>query len=463
MLDALYAAWKDDVDAGRRSLMIAGDQASVAELNDKARADRVRAGEVTGRDVPIADGAVAGVGDEVVTRRNDRSLTAGAGWVKNGDRWTVAAVHDDGALSLRRAGGRGEVVVPREYVREHVELAYGTTAHRAQGQTVDTAHVPVGGGTTRELLYVAATRGREANRLYVDTTLDPDPATGHALATSGASAREVLLRVLTKEGAEASAHETLRREHARVESFATLVAEYETLAQAAVAPRVEAMLRHAGLSADELDRVRGSDAYGPLLAGVREAEACGLKVEAALPALVASRPLDDANDLAAILRDRLARWQGRAASRRATTASGFVAGLVARTGASEDAELARGLREREEAMRARSRELALAAVARGEPWVARLGVPPTDPLRRDRWLAALATVAAYRELCGDHDQSHPIGAGRGGPVTDLHRRRATEAARRAIAIAAEPQHAHTTHGVGPRLAASDDPAPRIGF
>ncbi len=49
----------------------------------------------------------------------------------------------------------------------------------AQGRTVDTAHAYITATTTREVLYVAATRGRDSNRLYVDTAYDPDPDTAH--------------------------------------------------------------------------------------------------------------------------------------------------------------------------------------------------------------------------------------------------------------------------------------------
>jgi len=44
LLDAIYAAWKKDVDAGKSSLMIAGDSTTVTELNARARADRVLEG-----------------------------------------------------------------------------------------------------------------------------------------------------------------------------------------------------------------------------------------------------------------------------------------------------------------------------------------------------------------------------------------------------------------------------------
>ena len=58
-------------------------------------------------------------------------------------------------------------------------MAYATTTHRAQGRTVDTTHTLVSPTTTREALYVGATRGRDANHIYVDTHFDPDPATSH--------------------------------------------------------------------------------------------------------------------------------------------------------------------------------------------------------------------------------------------------------------------------------------------
>ena len=222
--------------------MVAADGASVAELNLLARAGRVAAGTVERYGVALAGGAVAGVGDLVVTRRNDRSLVTGRGFVKNGDRFVVTATGKDATLTLRRLGGSGEVVLPAAYVAEHVELGYATSCHRAQGQTVDTAHVLVSPAISRELLYVAATRGREENRLYVETAFDPDPETGHAALTPRQAAREVLRDVLRNAGAEVSAHEALAAAGRQSEDLVGLAAEYETLAQAAAAPRVVAML-----------------------------------------------------------------------------------------------------------------------------------------------------------------------------------------------------------------------------
>ncbi|WP_330474620.1 MobF family relaxase [Terrabacter sp. C0L_2] len=211
MLDELFANWCDDVAAGRRSLMVAADTATVADLNHRARAQRVAEGLVVDSGVTVAEGSVIGVGDVVVTRQNQRDLGSATGWVKNGDQWVVAAVYADGSLTVRRETGAGVARLHAQYVREHLELGYATTAHRAQGRTVDTTHAFVTATTMREPLYVMATRGRESNTLYVDTVYDPDAATAHR-SPSVRSPSAVLEEVLGRSGAELSAIEVRTRE-----------------------------------------------------------------------------------------------------------------------------------------------------------------------------------------------------------------------------------------------------------
>ena len=120
-----------------------------------------------------------GVGDVVVTRLNVRALTTGRGWVKNGDDWVVTAHRRRRVATGDSTRWGAAARAAADYVREHVELGYASTAHRAQGRTVDTAHAYVTATTLREPLYVMATRGRESNRLYVDTAHEPDSATAH--------------------------------------------------------------------------------------------------------------------------------------------------------------------------------------------------------------------------------------------------------------------------------------------
>jgi len=58
-------------------------------------------------------------------------------------------------------------VLPADYVAGHVELAYVTTAHGVQGDTVPTAHLVVGEHTGAASAYAGMTRGREANTAHL--------------------------------------------------------------------------------------------------------------------------------------------------------------------------------------------------------------------------------------------------------------------------------------------------------
>ena len=71
----------------------------------------------------------------------------------NGEIVSVSRVDDMGRVHL--ADGR---TMPASY--KHFEYGYAVTAHRSQGQSVDTV-VIAGETMSRELFYVAASRGRE--------------------------------------------------------------------------------------------------------------------------------------------------------------------------------------------------------------------------------------------------------------------------------------------------------------
>lgn len=449
LIAQLYAAWKADVDQGLSSLMIAGDSATVAELNRRARTDRVAAGHVGEEAIEVAGGQHAGVGDEIVTRQNNRRLSTEKGWVKNGDRWNVTAMHQDGSLTVRRGGGGGEVRLPAEYVAEHVELAYATTAHRAQGRTVDSAHAMISPATTREVLYVAATRGRERNNLYVDVAYDPDPASGHKDAIESQTAHAVLAGVLANEGADLAAHAQIQTAWDGAEGLVQLHAEYLTIARTAQAQRWEQLINHAGLSAEQAAQVTASDTYGPLVAALRDAEARGLDVDDALPKLIAARPVSDAQDLASVLHSRVDSWVERAASRR-QPASHLVAGLIPRALNVGDEDLARGLREREEAIERRASALLEEAITAKAGWLHRLGRAPEDTRLRGVWLREARVVAAYRDRWDVHTVE-PVDLRASAQTIEQvgHQKRATAAAARALRISqqARPAPAQDTVSV----------------
>jgi conjugative relaxase-like TrwC/TraI family protein len=410
ILDQLHDAWKADVAAGHRSLMIASDKDTVAALNERARAHRVAAGEVQENGIQTVGGASVGVGDLVVTRENNRLLSCGRGWVKNGDQWLVKEVAADGAVTVARTMGAGmpggrQVVLPADYVRQHVELGYATTAHRAQGRTVDTAHAFVSVTTQREVLYVAATRGRESNRLYVDTMYDPDADTQHGLPAER-DAGDVLRQVLEARGADLSATETIAADWAEQHGIVRMWAEYDTIAGVAQRDRYDELVTSScsGVPAEQVEGLRDSAAYGPLLAALREAEAFGLDVEQGIPRLVNGRTLSSADDVAAVLHGRVDRWM-QASSPQRRVAADRIVGLFPRLARVTDPDMARALDDRQALIERRAREVATRAVENGQPWAAQLGSPPSDPARREVWLSRLDTVAAYRERWGITDRT----------------------------------------------------------
>jgi exodeoxyribonuclease V alpha subunit len=147
-------------------LVIADRREQVADLNaairDRRPSSRHSRGSGRGEAhvVTTLSGEQVGVGDRVATRRNDPDHQ-----IANRQTWTVAAVRDDGGLVLQGHGRHRPV--PAEYATRYVELAYATTVHGAQGETVGRAHLALGETTGAAAAYVAMTRGREHNTAHL--------------------------------------------------------------------------------------------------------------------------------------------------------------------------------------------------------------------------------------------------------------------------------------------------------
>ena len=217
VLEHAARAWLQARGEGESLVVCATDHATVSAICDKVRAARVRAGEVEPGGV-AAGGQVVGIGDEIVTLRNDRALTTTAtGWVRNGDRWLVTDRHAGGSLTVSHIGGHGRTCLPADYVAEHVAHAYALTVHKAQGVTVDRALVVVDDSTTAEALYVGMTRGRHDNTALVsaDSLHEEDH-------DAPAEAHEVLAAALTRSAAEQAAIDALRETLNRSASLAVL-------------------------------------------------------------------------------------------------------------------------------------------------------------------------------------------------------------------------------------------------
>ncbi|MEJ1092947.1 MobF family relaxase [Microbacterium istanbulense] len=458
MTDAAYNAWRADRDKGLISVLIAETHEDVTTLNRRARADLIHNKTLNpDREVELRDGTAAGVGDTVITRRNDRRLrtTTGRDWVRNGDIWTVTAVRDDGTIAIRKPGRRfgGTVVVPAGYVADQVDLGYAVTAFRAQGVTTDTAHVLVEPTSTRETFYVAMTRGRHSNRAYVTLDRADDHAQPHPGDDPHATARSVLYGVLQHSGAELSAHEATVAEQEQWGSIAQLAAEYETIAAAAQHDRWATLIRSSGLTDEQADSAIESDAFGPLAAELRRAEANHHDVETLLPRLVAARGFSDADDIAAVLHYRVERATTRpAGSGRTWKPPRLIAGLIPRAHGVTNAEMRAALDEREALIEARADAVLDVALAESTPWIEALGETPSDRRRATAWRKAARVVAAYRDRYRIADDA-PLGAPPESTAQKIDAARARSAIDRAVrarrAVGAEEGRASQSpaHGI----------------
>jgi conjugative relaxase-like TrwC/TraI family protein len=206
-----FSAWVQDRAVGLDAIMLAPSRALVAELNRRARDDRL--GNVpAGQEVRLGDGNQASVGDVIITRTNDRRLQLSAtDWVRNGDRWTVTHIDRSGGLTVRHSRSQLTVWLSSNYVRASTGLGYATTIHGAQGVSADTMHGLLAGQESRQQLYTMLTRGRHANHLYLQVVGDGDP---HSIirpdTISPRTPIETLQQILARDEAPLSASTMLR-------------------------------------------------------------------------------------------------------------------------------------------------------------------------------------------------------------------------------------------------------------
>lgn len=309
MIEHAYAGWKADMLAGRTALMAAARNADVAELCARARADRVTAGQVEGNGTRLHDGNLAGEGDWIVTRDNNRLLRAGArDFVKNGDAWTVLERHESGALVVEHLEHGGRVLLPPAYVASNVELLYATTAHRAQGTTVEACHALVTEEMGRENFYVVISRARSGTVLYVAThelaSIDQDEhVDGVRFDADAYAAREILEHVVARETAELSATEQIRTTYAEAASLATLVPQYVHALDVATDSHYRQMVEQ--VLPDLADEMTSDPAWHAVVRALRDAEGAGWDAPSLLATTTRRRELGSAESVAQVISWRL--------------------------------------------------------------------------------------------------------------------------------------------------------------
>lgn len=299
--DMAYEAWAADLAAGRDSILLAPTNPQVAELNERARLDRLRRDAATNKrgstaTITLSDGLTASQGDWIATRKNARWLrTAAHGvWVKNGHRWIIRTVHDDGSLTVIPLRGKATPVrLPAWYVTTHTTLGYASTINAAQGMTAGgrhtegTCHTVISDQLTRQQLYVAGTRGCTENHFW-GSTAEADP---HAILTPKAThpptAVDVLTAILRRDGAQQSAHSVAAAEADPAARLYRAAAMYTDALATAAQHRAGAAV------------IADIDAYATRL-GITEAQAWPvLRRNLALLAIAGADPLDALQQAAA--------------------------------------------------------------------------------------------------------------------------------------------------------------------
>jgi ATP-dependent exoDNAse (exonuclease V) alpha subunit len=155
MIDA-YFAWQT---RGKRVALVTGTNSEADALNDEIQQRRVDRGELDPTILAWGMGEQRIlVGDTVQSRRNDRRTG-----VENRALWVVTTIAEH-SLLLRSVNDSGDVrKVTRDYALDHVQLAYASTVHGIQGETVDASIV--GPDVDAAGLYVGLTRGRVHNEV----------------------------------------------------------------------------------------------------------------------------------------------------------------------------------------------------------------------------------------------------------------------------------------------------------
>jgi len=423
MLEEAYTAWSTDVTAGYTTVLLAPDTTTVTALNTRAHNDRVQDGLVAPSGLTTRTGTTIGVGDRIVTRLNDRHLKTARGYVRNGDLWDVHHIDPDGSLTvapartrLARRGVVGTpgsqdsdpVVLPAAYVADHVELAYATTTHRAQGITVDRAHVLTHAGMTRENLYVAMTRGREANHLYVATdTLDtdcdtlPDP---HA----GLDAHDILTRVLATTGAEQSATTTIAARQDQATSLRRLEPIARTLYADAAQTRWTHALADLGMTEPAIDRLTRSPDAGRVFTTLDVLTTLAPDPEAILVSLITA--LDPQTEPAPALLSGARAYLDRHGDEAHDICAVPDATGLDPAGRDLLAQVNQLIDERQQA-------LTHAALQTHPHWLDRLGPEPVNPAAHAAWLAEITTTTAHHDRLPTGATTRGTGANSSPPIS----------------------------------------------
>jgi hypothetical protein len=426
---------------GLDPLLMAASRDTCREVGRRIREDLIHHGYIDqGAEVNLRDGQVASRGDLIICRENSKALAGERGrLLTNGDVMQVLDIAPGRVLVHRlvhcdlQTGAR-RYSEPFAYPADRLDStdwAYCETAHSSQGRTVATSTALVTGSETRQWLNTAMTRGVRDNRAIVATEPTqvanarpgtrpapelhraaqvenqraglppPPPQAPEVKDTPRREAVAVLADVLAHEEADTAATEVLRRNLSSADHMAILHAQWEGETRPLTIARYELLVRAA---------------LGPQYAGtelshkaiwlwrtLRAAEAAGHDAGQLVRQAVAEWPLEDAEDIAAVLDHRIRARTARQIPQPADSWS-------QRVPETADPEHQRYLRELAAAMDDRTERIGEHLAARPPAWaILAFGLVPEDPVSRLEWERRAGRTGAYRELYGYEHPSDPIG------------------------------------------------------
>ena len=423
----LVADWwatRDDPEPG---VMIAARRSDVAELNGLARALLIADGRLERDCLHVADREFS-VGDRVMTLKNTRRLG-----IINGTRSTITQVHPEcSEVTVRRDDG-SEVTLPKGYLEAgHLTPAYAITGHKAQGMTTENAFILGDETLYREWAYVAMSRGKQTNSLYVVAGVDPEREELGGEIAGVTDPTSELIRALGRSRAKDLAVDVYEDSEIRNLSMTELRSEWDALSLALGEPpgdpsqelkRIrseraqleEVVKREKTVAADAADDIH---ALGPVGRLRRRSEVEKLNNRLADAAKLRARTLEEIdrlNDREAVLTaqlDERERW------------------LV------ENAPAVRRRYSLERELWWREHQSALAAEVAMPTYLSdTIGQLPDRPTERAAWHEALRAVELYRARWQVTDQASVL-----GPTPQSERQRRDQDSVRSLLAEAQEQH-----------------------
>ncbi len=422
--NTMVADWWAARLSGQRTLMVASRWFDVDDLNARAR-HLVATQELLSGPTLEIDGRPYQAGDEIMTLRNQRRLG-----VRNGTIATIACIDTDTRRMTIRTARGVETTLPGAYLDAgHVRHAYATTIHKAQGLTVDEAFVLGDDALYQEAGYVALSRGRTQNRLYlVARPHDPDhhhpphrrsPLDELAAALRVSRAQELAITHRTDTSALREHLAQLYDTRARLRAELGSAPPDQTANIAALQPSADELRRSLGHQRDQLT-------------ALEQRHPIRHRREHAVRRLATVRSVD----VLATRLDDTTRALNHAVEQQAER----TAFLAEHSDAID--HLPTVEREIDQALGG------LVDSYQHDPpnYLARLGPLPTTPERRSTWTLAARVIEQHRNEHHITDEHHPLGTTR----ADVHQQ-LTSIQLKDILKDLEPGPAHDTPNVGLEL------------